>query len=382
MGSHRQLGFGAASVSPWAGAPAQRALSTASSLLIIFVSVAGAAAPPAAEGEPRGDDPGTAPPGMVWIPGGEFTMGGEDALARKNESPRHRVRVDGFWMDTTEVTNAQFRRFVEATGYVTVAERPIDWEELSKQLPKGTPRPPDEALRPGSAVFTPPSKPVSTNDAGQWWTWTDGANWRHPEGPGSSIEGKDRYPVVHVTHADAVAYCEWAGKRLPTEAEWEYAARGGLAGKVNVWGDEPIDPTRANTWQGEFPHQNLKEDGFVLAAPVGSFPPNGYGLFDMAGNVWEWCSDRYRPDEYTRRVQAAGKNGVSVNPRGPGGAADQYVHRGGSFLCNDSYCASYRPSARMSTTGDTSLHHLGFRGVKSGPPPAGHDRTAPDERTP
>jgi formylglycine-generating enzyme len=353
---------------------ARRSVTALAAVLVGSVFLAGSPTPPAAGSEPDPHEAGKvlAPPGMVWIPGGEFTMGGEDPLARKNESPRHRVRVDGFWMDVTEVTNAQFRRFVEATGYITTAERAVEWEELSRQLPPGTPRPPEEALRPGSLVFTPPQLPVGMSDPGRWWTWTIGANWQHPEGPGSSIDGKDRYPVVHVSHADALAYCAWAGKRLPTEAEWEYAARGGLEGKVNVWGNEPIDPARANTWQGRFPHENLKEDGFALAAPVGSFPPNGYGLFDMAGNVWEWCGDRYRADEYARRVGQGGEEGVLVNPRDAGtppAAADKYVHRGGSFLCNDSYCASYRPSARMASTPDTSLQHLGFRCVKDGPPP-------------
>ncbi|MBX3409651.1 MAG: formylglycine-generating enzyme family protein [Phycisphaeraceae bacterium] len=384
MCAQRENGRGAGASLLRASATARAARRGAASLPFIFVCVAGIAAPLTAGGEPRGDDPGTAPPGMVWIPGGEFTMGGKDALARENESPLHRVRVDGFWIDATEVTNDEFRRFVEATGYVTDAEKPVNWEELSKQLPKGTPRPPDEALRPGSPVFSPPRQKVDTGNPGQWWRWTAGASWRHPEGPGSSIEGKGRYPVVHVTHADARAYCAWAGKRLPTEAEWEFAARGGLEGKMNVWGNEPIDHTRANTWQGEFPHQNLKEDGHALAAPVGSYPPNGYGLFDMAGNVWEWCSDRYRADEYARRVQAVGGAGVIVNPRGPGGpptANDQYVQRGGSFLCNDSYCASYRPSARMAATGDTSLHHLGFRAAKDGPGPAGEVESARNKRT-
>ena len=313
------------------------------------------------------------PPGMVWIPGGEFTMGGADPLARPDESPRHRVRVDGFWMDQTEVTNAQFRRFVEATGYTTTAERAVDWEELRKQAPPGTPRPPDEALRPGSLVFTPPDRPVGLGNPGQWGTWTAGASWRHPEGPRSSIDGQDDHPVVHVSHEDAAAYCQWAGKRLPTEAEWEYAARGGLEGKINCWGDEPVSPGRANIWQGRFPDQNTLDDGYARTAPVGSYPPNGYGLRDMAGNVWEWCSDRYRGDEYARRARDAGESGVIVNPRGPitpPAPTDRYVHRGGSYLCNDSYCASYRPSARMSATPDTSLQHLGFRCVQPGPPPA------------
>jgi sulfatase modifying factor 1 len=311
------------------------------------------------------------PDGMVWIPGGEFTMGSTDPLARPDESPKHRVRVDGFWMDATEVTNAQFRAFVEATDYKTVAERPVDWEELKKQVAPGTPKPPDEMLQPGSLVFTPPDHPVDLRDNAQWWRWTIGANWRHPEGPGSTLDGKDSYPVVHVAYEDAVAYCKWAGKRLPTEAEWEFAARGGLDGKKNVWGDEPIDPKRANTWQGHFPDNNTAEDGYARAAPVKSFPPNGYGLYDMAGNAWEWCSDLYRPDTYARRVLEIGKDGVAVNPTGPTSSLDprnpyapeSRVHRGGSFLCHDSYCASYRPSARMACPSDTGLQHLGFRCV-------------------
>lgn len=312
-----------------------------------------------------------APEGMVWIPGGEFTMGGDDPLARADERPLHRVRVGGFWMDATEVTNAEFRRFVEATGYVTTAERVPDWEELKKQLPPGTPKPPPEVLQAGAAVFTPPGRPVDLNAFQQWWTWTPGANWRHPGGPTTTIDGRDTEPVVQVSWDDAVAYCRWAGKRLPTEAEWEFAARGGLERKVNVWGDEPIDPKRANIWQGHFPDQNTAADGFTGVAPVKSFAPNGYGLFDMAGNVWEWCSDYYRPDEYAKRTLAAGKGVVIDNPAGPPGAsdprnpfaADSHVHRGGSFLCNDSYCASYRPSARMAAPPDNTMQHLGFRCV-------------------
>ncbi|MBL9147638.1 MAG: formylglycine-generating enzyme family protein [Phycisphaerae bacterium] len=314
--------------------------------------------------------------GMVWIPGGEFWMGSPggaaDPLARPDESPVHRVRVDGFWMDATEVTNAQYKAFVDATGYVTVAERAVDWEELKKQVPPGTPKPPDEMLKPGSLVFTPPSKPVDLRGYDQWWTWTTGASWRHPEGPNSSIEGKENYPVVHIAYEDAVAYATWAGKRLPTEAEWEFAARGGLDRKRNVWGDEPIDPKRCNTWQGHFPDVNTAEDGFARSSPVKSFPPNAFGLYDMAGNVWEWCSDLYRPDAYARRMLEIGKDGVAVNPTGPTSSYDlrnpsapvSRVHRGGSFLCNDSYCASYRPAARMACSPDTGLQHLGFRCVK------------------
>ncbi|MFN7021610.1 MAG: formylglycine-generating enzyme family protein [Phycisphaerales bacterium] len=327
------------------------------------------------DGDHANDQPVVETPrGMVWIPGGEFRMGSTDPLARPDEAPVHRVRVDGFWMDITEVTNAQFREFVDATGYKTVAERPVDWEELKKQLPEGTPKPDENMLLPGSLVFTPPAEPVDLRDNVQWWTWTTGASWRHPEGPGSTIEGKDQHPVVHVAYEDAVAYATWAGKRLPTEAEWEYAARGGLDGKVNVWGDEPVDPSRCNIWQGHFPDKNTAEDGFVKSAPVRSYPPNRYGLYDMAGNVWEWCSDLYRPDTYARRMLELGPdapNKVVENPAGPKRSYDPRnphapetrVHRGGSFLCNDTYCASYRPSARMACSPDTGMHHLGFRCV-------------------
>jgi len=309
---------------------------------------------------------------MVWIPGGEFTMGSNDPLARPDESPRHRVSVDGFWMDATEVTNAQFAAFVAATGYKTLAERDVDWEELKKQVPPGTPKPADEMLKAGSLVFHSTDRPVDTQDYSQWWSWTTGANWRHPGGPTTSIEGKENHPVVQVCYEDAVAYCTWAGKRLPTEAEWEFAARGGLDGKVNAWGNEPVDATRANIWQGHFPNKNTAEDGYLESAPVGTYPPNGYGLSDMAGNVWEWCSDLYRPDTYARRRLELGADTVALNPKGPARSYDPRnphspevrLHRGGSFLCNDSYCASYRPSARMACPPDTGLQHLGFRCVK------------------
>ena len=318
--------------------------------------------------EPPADAPR---PGMVWIPGGEFQMGSVDPLARNDESPIHRVRVDAFWMDATEVTNTQYAAFVEATGYVTVAERPVDWEEIRKQVPPGTPKPPDEMLQPGSLVFTPPDHPVDLERYDLWWTWTTGASWQHPEGPGSSIATRMDHPVVQIAYEDAVAYAKWAGGRLPTEAEWEFAARGGLSGKVNVWGDEPIDATRCNTWQGHFPDTNTAADGFARTAPVKSYPPNGYGLYDMAGNVWEWCSDLFRPDTYARTRLALGADGVAENPTGPSSSIDprnphtpeSRVHRGGSFLCNDSYCSSYRPSARMACSPDSGLSHLGFRCV-------------------
>ena len=304
------------------------------------------------------------PPRMCWIPPGEFTMGSDKGLA--DARPRHRVRVDGFWMDATEVTNAQFCRFVKATGYVTIAERKPDWEELKKQLPPGTPKPPDEVLVPGSAVFVPTELGPAAGRPAAWWSWMPGANWRHPEGLGSSIKGKDEHPVVHVSWHDAIAYATWAGKRLPTEAEWEYAARGGLKDQDYVWGQDPITAKHANTWQGVFPHRNIKADGFYTTAPVKSFSQNGYGLFDMAGNVWEWCIDRYRHDTYWHRSRKS----VVLNPTGPKDSFDpgepfvaKRVQRGGSFLCHASYCAGYRPSTRMKTSPDTSLSHSGFRCV-------------------
>ncbi len=327
---------------------------------------------PWASGDPPTHGPGTpepVPAGMVWIPAGEFTMGEQGPIARADERPTHRVRVDGFWMDRTEVTNAEFRRFVEATGYVTTAERAPDWEELKAQVSPGTPKPPDELLVPGSLVFVTPQKPGSLRDASRWWAWTPGADWRHPTGPDSSIDGMDEHPVVHISWDDAQAYCRWAGKRLPSEAEWEYAARGELEAKIFTWGDAPINPRRANTWQGRFPGENTGEDGFVTTAPVGSFPANGYGLLDMAGNVWEWTADWYRHDTYAKR----GGAGVTLNPTGPDTPLDpmeprvpKRVQRGGSFLCHASYCASYRPAARMKASPDTSLMHTGFRCVRSG----------------
>jgi formylglycine-generating enzyme required for sulfatase activity len=315
---------------------------------------------------PAARKPADAPPGMVGIPGGEFTMGSDSDQAWPDESPAHRVRVAGFFLDEHEVTNAQFRAFVAATGYVTTAEKPPVLEEVMSQVPPGTPPPPREKLVPGSLVFTPPAGPVRLDDFSQWWAWTPGADWRHPEGPASSIEGRDDHPVVHVSWDDAVAYARWAGKRLPTEAEWEFAARGGLDGKPYVWGDERPTGTRtfANIWQGEFPHTNTAADGFARTAPVKSFASNGYGLYDMAGNVWEWCADWYDRELYRKRAGG----GVVVNPTGPDRTLDparpftpERVQRGGSFLCNDSYCSRYRPSARHGASPDTGMSHVGFR---------------------
>ena len=285
---------------------------------------------------------------MVWIPGGEFTMGTDAEWGRPEERPAHRVRVDGFHMDRTEVTNAQFDAFVRATGYRTTAERPPLAGELLPQLPQGTPSPDPGALVPGSLVFTPLRSP--------WWTWTPGADWRHPEGPRSSIAGREHHPVVHVSWEDAAAYARWCGKRLPTEAEWEFAARGGIDGARYV------SPRQANLWQGSFPDRNSGEDGYAGTAPVGSFPPNGYGLRDMSGNVWEWCSDYFDPAHYR------GRSGVTVNPKGPPSPAGpaRRSQRGGSFLCSDTYCSRYRPAARQGCAPDTGMSHLGFRCVKEG----------------
>jgi formylglycine-generating enzyme required for sulfatase activity len=295
--------------------------------------------------------------GMVWIPGGTFWMGSEDG--QPDELPAHQVTVDGFWMDKTEVTNEEFEKFVRATGYVTIAEQKPD----AKDFPDAKP----ELLVPGSAVFSPPAEEAPLTDASGWWRYVPGANWRHPEGPQSSIEGREKHPVAHVAWHDAVAYAKWAGKRLPTEAEWEYASRGGLDRQRYVWGNEqtPNGKWQANIWQGRFPKENTAADGFKGTAPVASFPPNGYGLYDMAGNVWEWCADWYRPDYYAR---SPAKNPPgpedSFDPGEPG--AKKRVQRGGSYLCSDVYCSGYRPSARMKCTPDTGLSHTGFRCVKSG----------------
>ena len=347
----------------------------------VAVAVGGdraAAAPPpdAAVSAPASTRPGAEVGPWVKVPAGEFTMGAVpgDPHARRDEFPAHRVRIGGFWMQQTEVTNDQFARFVEATGYKTVAERPVDWEQLKQQVPPGTPKPPPEMLAPGALVFTPPPP---GRDAGwhQWWSWTPNADWRHPLGPGSSIEGKGQHPAVQIAWEDARAYAAWAGGRLPTEAEWEWAARGGLDAKPFTWGGEPIDAgeAKANTWQGAFPRENIGRDGHLGTAPVAAYAPNGYGLHDMAGNVWEWTADLYRPDTYAARAA----DGVAVNPAGPATSFDpdeptvpKYVTRGGSFLCHDSYCASYRPSARMKSSPDTGLNHTGFRLARDAAPDA------------
>ncbi len=307
--------------------------------------------------------------GMVWIPGGEFEMGAAEQCNTNDAQPYHHVSVKGFWMDETEVTNNQFAAFVNATGYLTLAERPVDWEELKKIVEPDTPKPPDEMLQPGSLLFTPPTQPVILNDYTQWWSWVTGVNWKHPAGPNSTIEGKGNHPVVHIAYQDAEAYAKWAGKRLPTEAEFEFAARGGINAKEFAWGDQlnPNGKYLANYFQGSFPNHNTSEDGFEGTAPVKSFPPNGYGLFDMVGNVWELCSDWYAVDDF----QNAGYPALLKDPKGPSKTFDpndpyamKHVSKGGSFLCSANYCSNYKPSGRQGSSYDTGMSHTGFRCVK------------------
>jgi formylglycine-generating enzyme required for sulfatase activity len=324
-----------------------------------------------------------APVGMVWIPGGEFLMGSDHKKAQINEKPVHRVKVDGFWMDQTHVTNDQFAQFVKETNYRTTAEQIPDWDTIKVQLPPGIPKPPASAFVPGAMVFVGTKDRVRLDDYSQWWAYVPGANWRHPAGPKSNIEGKGNHPVVQVSYVDVLAYAQWAGKRLPTEAEWEFAARGGLNQATYAWGDqlEQGGKLPANIWdvrKQAFPvvdqKVSPKAGGAVGTSTVGSYPQNGYGLFDMTGNAWQWVSDWYGFNFFEFQAQQNGKK-LIVNPRGPEQSYDpadpgvppnapKRVIRGGSFLCNEDYCQSYRPSARRGADPYSPMSHLGFRLVR------------------
>lgn len=322
------------------------------------------------------------PKDMAWIPGGEFMMGSDHKLAQRNERPAHAVRVNGFWMDTTHVTNDQFAEFVRQTGYVTTAEKTPDWETVRVQLPPGTPKPPANVMVRGSMVFVGTDRPVNLNDASQWWQYVPGADWRHPQGPNSNIEGKGTHPVVQVSYEDAQTYARWAGKRLPTEAEWEFAARGGLNQATYAWGDQlaPEGKPMANYWdvRGQpFPVVSGAAPSKIKVGTmaVKSFPQNGYGLYDMTGNAWQWAADWYRADQFVRQSQQSGGQ-VLDNPVGPPESFDpsdrfapvnapKRVIRGGSFLCNEQYCMSYRPSARRGQDPYSGMSHVGFRLVKN-----------------
>ncbi|MDG1398587.1 MAG: formylglycine-generating enzyme family protein [Polaribacter sp.] len=310
------------------------------------------------------------PENMIWVESKTFLMGAKstDQFAMKREKPAHKASVDGFYIDATEVTNKQFKAFVKATKYITVAERKIDWEDLKKQVPAGTPKPHDSLLQPGSLVF---NKNVNTvvnmQNYSQWWTWKIGANWKQPYGSGTSIEGKDNFPVVHIALEDALAYCKWANRRLPTEAEWESAAQGTYKEAIFTWGDNTkILDANANTWQGIFPTKNEPRDGFEFISPVKSYPSNSIGLFDMAGNVWELTSDFFNVNYY----QDLDISKPILNPKGANKSYSpsnpyqvEYVIKGGSFLCHESYCSSFRISAKMGVTIDSGSDHMGFRTV-------------------
>ncbi len=330
----------------------------------------GAAAPAAASANAAGaeavrvnsaEPPGPAPDGMVWVPGGTFWMGCENC-GMPDALPVHLVRVDGFWMDRAPVTNAEFERFVRATKYATVAERALN--------PRDYPGAPPDLLKPGSAVFSPTSKAVTLDNPLQWWRYTPGANWRHPEGPASGIGSRADHPVVHVAYEDVEAYAAWAKKRVPTEAEFEFAARGGLDRQPYSWGHEmrPGGRAAANTWQGTFPAADQGDDGYRGTSPVSAFPANGFGLRDMGGNVWQWTADWYRPETYATRAAAGG---VAVNPAGPDRSYDpqepgakKRVLRGGSYLCTDQYCARYLVGSRGKGEVTSGTSNLGFRLVR------------------
>mgnify|MGYP000883438903 CR=1 FL=1 len=305
---------------------------------------------------------------MVLIPGGTFSMGAEDETGMPDEYPVHTVKLDSFYLDSHEVTNAEFAAFVAATGYVTTAERPISKEELMASLPPGAEEPDSSMLIPGSLVFVPTTGPVDLRDVRQWWSFELYADWKHPKGPESDIKGLDNHPVVHVSWEDAQAYAKWAGKRLPTEAEWEYAARGGRKGEPYPWGtEEPqTGKPKANIWNGRFPYENTETDGFYATAPVKSFPANGYQLFDMSGNVWEWTADWYDARSYSAEPAEAHNPSGSNTPNDPDDPSNpKRVIRGGSFMCSDVYCRGYRVTARMKTTPSSGLSNLGFRCARS-----------------
>lgn len=310
------------------------------------------------------------PKDMIWVEGKTFIQGAktEDKFAMMREKPAHKVTVDGFFIDVTEVTNKQFKAFVDATNYITVAERPIDWETMKKELPEGTAKPHDSILQPGSLIFNKNVNAVANmSNYTQWWTWKIGANWKHPEGPESSIESKDDFPVVHIALQDAQAYCKWANRRLPSEAEWESAAQGTAIDNVFTWGNSyEALTTNANTWQGIFPVKNESVDGFKLIAPVKSYEPNSIGLYDMLGNVWELTNDLFNVNYY----QELDTTKVLINPNGASNAYSpdnpyqkEHIIKGGSFLCHASYCASFRISARMGMSSDSGSDHTGFRTV-------------------
>lgn len=304
---------------------------------------------------------------MSLIPGGKFLLGGDPYYSREDELPTLEAVVSPFYMDITEVTNEAFAVFVKSTSYITIAEQSMDTSLLRAQIGVDSEMPQMNALKPFSLLFNQPASSTLIDGANSWWKMEEGANWKNPKGKGSDLKGLDIHPVVHVAWYDAAAYCKWRGGRLPTEAEWEFAARGGLLNKKYPWGDDQLTIKKANYWQGDFPYQNTNEDTYISTSPVKSYNPNGYGLYDMAGNVWEWTSDWYRPDTYQKLKII----GVAYDPKGPKDSYDpdepllvKKVTRGGSFLCNDSYCSGYRVAARMKTSPDTSLEHTGCRCVK------------------